>query len=106
MTPNADDLAVWDGTSWKPFCNRAVGTGPSFAANVTSLEIVGGSLYVGGEFQNGAGIESADYLLACDLAGGDSHSTVIDELHAFSGPVYSLAADTEDTLYAGGGFTT
>ena len=42
--------------------------------NVTSLQIIGQTLYVGGEFQNGAGNESADYLLACDLAtGAPSH---------------------------------
>ena len=37
---------------------------------MTSLQIIGQTLYVGGEFQNGAGIASADYLLACDLPSG------------------------------------
>ena len=99
---NADFLAVWDGTSWKPFCNAA---GPAFAGNVTSLQIIGQTLYVGGEFQNGAGIASADYLLACALATGASSSTVSDPAHPFSGSVYALAADTNGTLYAGGGFS-
>ena len=35
---------------------------------------IGSTLYVGGEFQNGAGIPTADYLLACDLDTGDSRS--------------------------------
>ena len=39
---------------------------------MTSLQIIGQTLYVGGEFQNGAGIASADYLFACDLANGAS----------------------------------
>ena len=30
--------------------------GPAFVGNVTSLQILGDTLYVGGEFQNGAGI--------------------------------------------------
>ena len=102
---DADFLAVWNGVSWQPFCDREVGTGPTFGANVTSLEIVGETLYVGGEFQNGAGILSADYLLACDLATGHSRSTVADSTTAFFGPVYALTADSNGTLYAGGGFT-
>jgi trimeric autotransporter adhesin len=99
---NADFLAVWDGTSWEPFCDAA---GPAFDGNVTSLQIVGQTLYVGGEFHNGAGIASADFLLACSLTTGTSSSTVIDPVHPFAGSVYALAADSDGTLYAGGGFT-
>jgi hypothetical protein len=97
---NADFLAVWDGSSWQPFCGA---TGPG--GNVTSLQIVDQTLYAGGEFQNGAGIASADYLLACDLPGGAPHPTVVNPTHAFAGPVYALTADGNGTLYAGGGFT-
>ena len=98
---DADFLAVWDGVSWKPFCDA---TGPAFGGNVTSLEIVGQTLYVGGSFQNGADIASADYLLACDLETGAPSSTVLDPAHPFAGPVYALTADSNGTLYAGGGF--
>jgi hypothetical protein len=101
---NADFLAVWDGTNWKPFCNPTV-PGPAFGGNVTSLQIIDDLLYVGGEFLNGAGIASADSLLACDLGTGDSSSTVSIAARPFSGPVYALAADGNGTLYAGGGFT-
>jgi hypothetical protein len=99
---NADFLAVWDGTSWQPFCDA---TGPAFNGNVTSLQIIDRTLYVGGEFQDGAGIASADYLLACDLATGASSSVVSDPAHPFSGSVYALTADSNGTLYAGGGFS-
>ncbi|HYI20919.1 MAG TPA: hypothetical protein VD836_19540 [Solirubrobacteraceae bacterium] len=99
---DADFLAVWDGVGWKPFCDA---TGPAFGGNVTSLEIVGQTLYVGGSFQNGADIASADYLLACDLESGAPSSTVLDPAHPFAGPVYALTADSNGTLYAGGGFT-
>jgi hypothetical protein len=99
---NADFLAVWDGASWEPFCDA---TGPAFGGNVTSLQIIDQTLYVGGEFQNGAGIASADFVLACGLATGASSSTVVDPAHPFSGPVYALAADSNGTLYAGGGFS-
>jgi hypothetical protein len=97
---NADYLAVWDGT-WKPFCTAS---GPAFNGNVTSLQVVGQTLYVGGEFQNAAAIPSADYLVACRLADGAPSTTVIDAGHPFSGSVYALTADSNGTLYAGGGF--
>jgi hypothetical protein len=101
---NADFLAVWDGTSWEPFCTSTV-PGPAFDGNVTSLQIIDQTLYVGGEFHNGAGIAAADSLLACSLADGASSDTISNPAHPFSGSVYALAADSNGTLYAGGGFT-
>ncbi len=98
---NADYLAVWDGVSWAPFCNST--TPPTFNYNVDALQIIGSTLYVGGEFQNGAGIPTADYLLACDLDTGDSSSMFLAD-GEFSGPIYALTADTLGTLYAGGYF--
>ena len=99
---DADNLAVWNGTSWQAFCNPA---GPAFNGNVTSLQIIGQTLYVGGEFHDGAGIASADSLLACPLDGGSPKTTVVDPNHPFSGSIYALTADSNGTLYAGGGFT-
>jgi hypothetical protein len=100
--PDANFLAVWDGVSWAPFCNAAT---PAFTGNVNALQIIGSTLYVGGSFQNGAGIASADYLLACDLVTGAPTSTIADPLPPISGSVYALAADGNGRLYAGGGFT-
>ena len=100
---DADFLAVWDGISWQPFCNPT-GAGPSFTGNVDALQVIGSTLYVGGEFQDGAGILNADYLLACDLGTGTSTTTVVDPLSPFSSSVYALAADSNGVLYAGGGF--
>ncbi len=97
---NADFLAVWDGVSWKPFCNAS---GPAFGGSVSSLQIIGSTLYVGGAFQNGAGINAADYLLACDLNTGASSSTVPKD-GDISGGVYALTADSNGTLYAAGQF--
>ena len=78
--------------------------GPAISGNVFALEIVGSTIYVGGTFQNGAGIASADYLLACDLDTGAPRSTV-DTDGDFCGPVYALTADSRGALYAGGGFS-
>ncbi|HZC54361.1 MAG TPA: hypothetical protein VE441_17960 [Mycobacterium sp.] len=101
---NADFLAVWDGATWAPFCTRmAGGPGPTFGGSVAALQIIGNTLYVGGAFQNGAGLDAADYLLACDLTTGDSSSTVLND-GDFTGAVYALTADSNGVLYAGGGF--
>ncbi len=102
--PNADFLARWDGTSWAPFCN-ATTSPPSITATVYALQIVGRTLYVAGAFADGAGIASADRVLACNLDTGASSSTVVDAAHEFTGTVYALTADSNGTLYAGGGFT-
>jgi hypothetical protein len=99
--PNADFLAVWDGARWSPVCNAS---GSAINGTVLALQIIGSTLYVGGAFQNGAGIASADYLLACDLNTGAARSTV-DTDGDFSGAVYALAADSRGVLYAGGGFS-
>jgi hypothetical protein len=98
--PNADFLAVWDGTKWAPFCNA---NGPPFGGNVDALQIIGSNLYVGGSFQNGAGIAAADYLLVCDLNTGAASATVATD-GASSGSVYALTADASGNLYAGGTF--
>jgi hypothetical protein len=96
----ADFLAVWNGSTWAPFCNAM---GPAFGGNVLALEIIGNTLFVGGAFQNGAGIDAADYLLACDLTTGASSATVGSD-GGISGAVYALTADSNGTLYAGGQF--
>jgi hypothetical protein len=99
-TGGADNLAVWDGTGWKPFCTPPDQT----IGNVKALQVVGPTLYVGGDFQDGAGIASADYLLACDLASGLPRATTADPAHPFSGPVKALTSTSDGTLYAGGRF--
>jgi hypothetical protein len=99
---DADFLAVWDGTSWAPFCN-STNSDPTFGGSVDALQIIGNTLYVGGSYQDGAGIDAADYLLACDLTTGASSATV-DNDGDFEGAVYALAADRNGTLYAGGQF--
>jgi hypothetical protein len=96
--PNADFLAVWDGTSWAPFCAAIPGT-------VFALQIIGRKLYVGGAFGAVPGVPGANNLLRCDLDTGVASSTAADSAHAFSGTIYALTADSNGTLYAGGGFS-
>ena len=101
--PNADFLAVWNGVAWAPFCNGA--GGPPITATVNALQIIGRELYIGGSFADGAGITSADRLVACDIDTGAASSTVIDPAHEFTGTIYAMTSDSNGRLYAGGGFT-
>ncbi|MDT4916915.1 MAG: hypothetical protein QOH89_1615 [Pseudonocardiales bacterium] len=102
--PHADFLAAWNGTSWVSPC---ISTGPhsSVTGNVNALQIIGNTLYIGGSFANGADIEAADYLFGCDLTSRVASPVVDSTVHAFAGAVYALTADSNGTLYAGGGFT-
>jgi hypothetical protein len=93
----ANFLAVWNGVSWAPFC-------APITANVNALKIIDRTLYVGGDFADGAGIPSADFLVACNIDNGAASSTVDSEVHAFSGGIRALTA-SNGTLYAGGGFS-
>ena len=74
-------------------------------ATVNALQIIGNTLYVAGAFEDGAEIESADRLVACNITTGAASSTVVDAAHEFTGTIYALTADSNGTLYAGGGFT-
>ena len=92
---------MWNGSSWDPFCNAVV-AGPAFTGSVNALQVVGNKLYVGGAFQHGAGIASADYLVACDLTTGTANSTVDSVANSLNGAVLALTADDSGTLYVGG----
>jgi hypothetical protein len=98
---DADFLAVWNGAGWGPFCNSAGGA--AFGGSVKALQVIGSTLYVGGSFQDGAGIAAADYLLACDLGTGAS-TAVVPTDGDINGGIYALTADSNGTLYAGGQF--
>ncbi len=97
--PNADYLAVWDGRTWGSVCNAP---GAPIGGGVTSLQIIGSTIYVGGTFQNAAGIAAADYLVACDLGTGAARSMVAKD--GTIGTIYALTADSKGALYAGGRF--
>lgn len=100
--PDIDFLAEWTGSAWTSPC-VSTGPNPPITAQVAALQIIGNTLYVGGAFQNGADIAAADFLVACDLTTGAAHSTVPNDGDVNSG-VYALSADSNGTLYAGGGF--
>jgi PKD domain len=95
--PNADFLAAWDGVAWRSFC-------APITANVKALQIIGRTLYIGGDFADGAGLISADKLVRCNLDTGTPSSTVADSAHEINSAVYALTADSAGRLYAAGSF--
>jgi hypothetical protein len=99
---NINYLAEWTGTAWQSPC-----VGPSanpITAEVAALQIIGNTLYIGGSFANGGGIDSADFVVACDLTTRTARSTFPSTTGAFNGGIATLTADSNGTLYAGGGF--
>jgi len=68
---------------------------------VFALQVIGNKLYVGGAFQNGTGLASADYLVACDLTTGTPNSTIAND-GDMNSVIYALTADASGTLYVGG----
>jgi hypothetical protein len=93
-----DFLAAWNGVAWQGVCNSF---GPALGGSVFALHVVGNTLYIGGTFQDGAGIALADYLLTCDRNTGQP-GAMFAAPPGMSGPIYALASDNAGTLYAGG----
>lgn len=99
--PNADFLAYNPNHSfrdWQPAC-----TNQSLGGSVSALQIIGSTLYVGGSFQNGAGVTGANYLIACDLT--TRIATPVGAPNDLNGGVYALTTDANGTLYVGGQFS-
>ena len=63
-TAAADFVAYWNGFAWQSPCNL------SPEGNVTSLQIIGRALYVGGAFSPPAGLPNGQSLLACESIPG------------------------------------
>ena len=95
---DADNIAVWDGTSW----SSLNGAGSGLSSYVYSLALSkDGLIYAGGEFDDAGGDPDADYLAAWDgvswsAVGGSS--SVVDDI------VYDLTFDQQGNLYIVGEF--
>lgn len=92
-----DNLAVFSGGSWQPFC-------ASLSGPVDALQVVGSTLYVGGAFTNVNGNPGADGLIKCDLGSGAFVSGTVDGDADLDGRVQALTADGAGNVYAGGTF--
>jgi hypothetical protein len=93
----ADGLAVCSGGAW-----HSVG-GVSFSSNITALEVVGRDLYIAGGFLNGAGLPTADYVVAYHLDGGGYFAITDTNADFINGP-NDIEADGAGGAYFGGNF--
>jgi hypothetical protein len=60
--PQADYVARWDGSAWSALGANASGGDGAIDDTVYALAVFDGDLYVGGVFEDAAGIGEADYL--------------------------------------------
>jgi Domain of unknown function DUF11 len=93
----ADGLAVCRNGAW-----HSVG-GVNFGSNITALEIVGRTLYVGGGFTNGAFIAEADFVVAYHLDGG-GYFAITNGSGDFSSGPSDIEADGSGSVYMAGNF--
>jgi len=101
--PQADGVARWNGSAWSALGASPAGTNGALLGDVHALVARDGELYVGGSFENAAGLAQADFVarwngtgwfaLGSNGAGG-----------ALNGGVGALVFVGTD-LYVGGGFT-
>jgi hypothetical protein len=102
----ADNLAYWNGTAWE-----AVGpvdaTTSAITGRIAALALTAdGKLLVGGDFQNAAGIDNADYFAIYDIATKTWSAAGNDpNVRVFEGRVRAIAVDpTTQRIYVGGMF--
>jgi hypothetical protein len=59
--PTADWVAVWDGSAWSGLGSNGSGNG-ALNSMVLSIAVTGTNVFVAGEFEDAAGIATADYV--------------------------------------------
>ncbi|MBI3748934.1 MAG: Ig-like domain-containing protein [Chloroflexi bacterium] len=104
--PQADLIAKWDGSTWSALGSNPAGTDGALNGGVVGMAVFGTDLYVGGFFNNVAGIPQADCLAKWD---GGSWSALGSSVDGTTGAFINCVAVTavgtsSTTLYAGGQF--
>lgn len=100
--PKADGIARWDGLRWSNVGSDGHGHG-ALDGSVNALARSGAKLYVGGEFQNAAGIAKADMVARWRAGHWFALGSNGQGDGALTGAVDSLTVDGA-TLYVGGAF--
>ena len=102
-TPRADNIAMWDGTTWSAVGSNGSG-GAALNDVVSALAVSGTDLYVGGEFTDAAGAPRADRVAMWDGTSWSALGSNGAGGGALNNRVYALAVSGID-VYAGGYFT-
>ncbi len=94
--PDADRIAVWNGSEWSSIGGANSGIGSTVLAVAFSS---GGTLVIGGQFTNAGGDATADYIAGWN---GSTWSAIGGGLN---GSVSALEFAANGDLYVGGSFT-
>ena len=100
----ADKVAIWNGSAWSGLAGNTLGNSSSW--EVDALSSIGNNVYVGGLFNDAAGIAQADNLVRWDGANWSavgSNSAGTDGALALDDQVSAIAMNG-NALYVGGSF--
>jgi hypothetical protein len=105
----ADNIAMWDGSNWSALGSNGAGDG-ALNNPVHALAVSGTDLYVGGGFNNAAGIPTADGVARWNgsnwsaLGSNGAGDGALNGNYVYAALVFALAVSGSD-LYVGGVFT-
>ena len=97
----ADHVARWNGTNWSSLGSNGAGDG-AFATNIYGVAVSGPDVFVGGGFQNGAGIAGADYVARWDGSNWSALASTVGDLAINNSPLALAVMGTN--LIVGGYF--
>ena len=98
--PEADYVAMWDGSSWSALGSDHAGNG-ALSGRVWALAVQGSTLFVGGDFSGVGGFNTADHIAQWD--GGAWHAVVSSSASepALNNTVRALAVMGGDAVRGG-----
>jgi hypothetical protein len=100
----ADYVARWNGSAWSALGSNGAGNGALVNASIRAIAVSGSSVFVGGYFNNAAGIATADYVAKWNGSAWSALGSNGAGNGALNSAVLALAVDGPN-LYAGGLFT-
>lgn len=98
-----DDFAVWNGSSWG---TRSSGSGAPFTnGTVSTVDVSGQDIYVGGSFLDADGVATADRVARWNGTGWSGLAPSGATNGSLNGPVFALDALLDGRVFVGGSFT-
>ncbi len=98
-----DDFAAWNGSSWGTL--SATGGAPFTNGVVSTVDVSGTSIYVGGSFLDADGVAAADRVARWNGSSWSGLAAAGATNGALNGPVFALDALMDGRIFVGGSFT-